>query len=261
MFDIFKKSDDAPRDVKGLRDAFLRFIKQELQKVEGGEGRHIKALQIFINCTDVEKHLYESAVYFEESSIFRNEIQRIADDFAIDLPESWSLDISFVDTFPEETIKIKDVDAALFIQTRKHTIKKSSTAYLRVLNGEAEKEQYTLTSGAEKYTIGRERKVQVEGGFFRINTIAFPSDSSNECNKFISRQHAHIKWDEDTSCFMLFADDGGIPPGNKLKVRSEVDESQERLNSTQIGHRLQEGDQIILGESAILQFSYLLEGK
>src|SRR5687768_6962585 len=126
MFDIFKKSDEGPRDVKGLRDAFLRFIKQELQKVEGGEGRHIKALQIFINCTDVEKHLYESAVYFEESSIFKNEIQRIADDFAIDLPDSWTLDISFVDTFPEETIKIKGVDAALFIQTRKHTIKKSS---------------------------------------------------------------------------------------------------------------------------------------
>ena len=257
MFDIFKKSDDGPRDVKGLRDAFLRFIKQELQKVEGGEGRHIKALQIFIDCQDEEKHLYESAVYFEENHIFKNEIQRIADDFAIDLPDSWTLDISFVDAFPEETIKMKGLDAALFIQTRKHTIKKSSTAYLRVLSGEAEKEQYVLTSGAEKYTIGREHRVQVEGGFFRINTIAFPGDKNNECNKFISRQHAHIKWDEDTSCFMLFADEGGIPPGNKLKVRSEVDETLERLNSTQIGHRLREGDQIILGESATLQFSYL----
>jgi hypothetical protein len=29
-----------------------------------------------------------------------------------------------------------------------------------------------------------------------------------------------------------------------------------KLQSTQVGHRLEEGDQILLGESALLQFSY-----
>ena len=259
MFDIFKKAADGPLDVKGIRDAFLRFIKEELQKLEGGEGRHIKGLQLFIACPEVEKHLYESAVYFEESSLFKNEVQKIADDFAIDLPNSWILEITFVDTFPPEAMQITGLDASLFIQTPKHSLKKSSTAYIRILSSEAEKEQYTLTSESGKITIGREKKVQVEGGFFRINTIAFPSESTNDCNKFISRQHAHIEWNEDTNCFMLFADEGGIPPGNKLKVRSARDENQIRLNSMQIGHRLGEGDQIILGESAILQFSYIQE--
>lgn len=258
MFDLFKKAAEGPRDVKGIRDAFLRFIKEELQRVEGGEGRHIKGLHIFVSCAEGEKHLYESAVYFEDNHLFRNEVQRIADDFAIDLPESWTIEASFVDSYPAEAMPVTDLDAALFIQTRQHNIKKSSTAYLRILSGEAEKDQYTLASGTEKTTIGREKKVQVEG-FFRINTIAFPSESINECNKFISRQHAHIEWNEDAGCFMLFADEGGIPPGNKLKVKSAGDEHPVRLNSTQIGHRLHEGDQIILGESAILRFSYLQE--
>ena len=42
MFEIFKRKEDkAPNDVKGLRDALLRMVKEQLQKSEGGEGRHI----------------------------------------------------------------------------------------------------------------------------------------------------------------------------------------------------------------------------
>lgn len=259
MFDLFKKSSEAPRDVKGVRDTLLRFIKEELQKLEGGEGRHIKALQLFIAPSETEKHIYESAVYFEENSLLKSEIQKIADDFAIDLPGTWLLECTFADTFPAEALKVRDLDAALFIQTRKHSIRKTSTAYVRILNGEAEKDEYTLTSESGKVTIGREKKVQVEGGFFRMNTIAFSGESTDASTRFISRQHAHIEWNENSSCFMLFADEGGIPPGNKVKVRTAYSDAPERLNSTQIGHRLQEGDQIILGDSAILLFSFLQE--
>ena len=56
---------------------------------------------------------------------------------------------------------------------------------------------------------------------------------------------------------MLFADDGGVPPGNKVKVRSAIDDNPIKLNSTHIGHVLRESDQVILGESAVLEFSYL----
>lgn len=261
MFDMFKKAADNPKDVKGIREAFLRFIKEELQKSEGGEGRNIKGLHLFIACPDAEKHLYESAVYFEDSKLFKNEVQKIADDFALDLPMSWTMEITFVDELPTGSLKIADLDAALFIQTPKHSIQKSVTAYIRVLSAEAEQEQYILTPGTNKVTIGREKKAQVEGGFFRINTIAFPTESTNDCNKFISRQHAHIEWDSNTNCYMLFADEGGVPPSNKVKIKSAGDENQIKLNSTQIGHRLQEGDQIVLGESAILQFSYLEQGE
>ncbi|MDB5014213.1 MAG: hypothetical protein JWQ25_2415 [Daejeonella sp.] len=261
IFDMFKKADDSPGDVKGIREAFLRFIKEELQKSEGGEGRNIKGLHLFIACPDAEKHLYESAVYFEDSKLFKNEVQKIADDFALDLPATWTMETTFVDELPTDSLKIPDLNAALFIQTPKHSFQKSVTAYVRVLSAEAEQQQYILNPGTNKVTIGREKKAQVEGGFFRINTIAFPTESTNDCNKFISRQHAHIEWDSTTNCYMLFADEGGVPPSNKVKIKSAGDENQIKLNSTQIGHRLQEGDQIVLGESAILQFSYLEQGE
>ncbi len=261
MFDLFKKDKDGKKndDVKSVRDKLLLFIKEQLQKVEGGEGNNIKGLHLFINCHEAEKHLYEAAIYFDNEKRFKEEeVQKIADDFAIDLPASWTMETSFVESLPAEAIKMQDLAAALFIQTRKRTLIKSATAYLRVLNGEAEKEEYTISSTTGKTTIGREKKVQTTEGFFRINTIAFPANASHEANKFISRQHAHIAWNNDSGNFLLFADEGGIPPRNKIKVRTAAGDLI-KLQTMEFGHQLFEGDQIILGDSAVLEFSYIAE--
>ena len=262
MFELFKKNETKwAGDVKVVRDTLLRFIKEELQKAEGGEGHNIKGISIFIFSDPAEKHIYEAAVYFGEKDRFKEEVQRIADDYAVDLPSDWDMNISFEDEYPSETIKVGNLNAAIFIKTKDNTLQKSCSAYIRVLHGEAEKHEYLISSSNGKINIGREKKAQVEGGFFRNNKIAFPADSGNESNKFISRQHAHIEWSNDSGCFMLFADEGGIPPGNKIKIRSVINENPVKLNSIQIGHKLVEGDQVILGESAVLEFSYHPEEK
>ena len=101
MLDLFKKDKDAGPDVKTIRDRLLHFIKDQLQKVEGGEGSNIKGLHLFFSCNDADKFLYESAVYYDEQDRFRNEeVQRIADDYAIELPENWAMEIIFTDILP-----------------------------------------------------------------------------------------------------------------------------------------------------------------
>jgi pSer/pThr/pTyr-binding forkhead associated (FHA) protein len=258
MMDFFKQStENKPQDVKAIRDALLQFIKERLRKVEGGEGSNIKGLHLFIACIEEDKHIYEAALYVDEPERFKEEdVQRIADDYAIELPANWAMEITFVDALPPEAIKIPDTDAGLFIQTRSQVIQKEATAYIRVLNGEAEKEVYTIHSKDGSINIGREKKTQGTDGFFRVNHIAFPSESQHESNKYISRQHAHIQFDNDSGYFLLFADEGGIPPRNKIKVRSLKDAIPVKIVSTSTGHVLQEGDQIMLGESAIVEFSY-----
>ncbi len=259
MFDFLKQSNP-PQDVKAIRNALLQFIKEQLQKIEGGEGGNIKGLCLYITCSDEQRHLYEAAVYADDEDRFRDdEVQKIADDFALSLPDNWTLETTFIETAPPEAIKAQQVDAALFISTKKKpTVQKNATAYLRVLNGEAEKASYTITSSNKVINIGREKKVQTADGFFRENTIAFPDTSSNESNRSISRQHAHIEWDNESGAFILYPDEGGIPPLNKIKVRA-VGGSPVKLQTTLIGHHLQEGDQIIIGESALLEFTYVLE--
>ncbi|MBB3059159.1 FHA domain-containing protein [Mucilaginibacter gotjawali] len=260
MFDLFKKNENkGPKDVKAVRDTLLRFIKEEFQKAEGGEGRNIKGINIFISCDAAEKHIYEAAVYVGEEDRFKGEIQRIADDYALDIPEGWEMDIDFTDEYPTEASIVNSLSAAIFIRTKENTIQRSATAYLRVLNGIAEKQEYEINSPEGKINIGRGKKVQVEDGFFRLNQVAFDAESTNESNKFVSRQHAHIEWSKDNGCFMLFADEGGVPPRNKIKVRSAQSESLVKLHSVTIGHKLGEGDQVILGESAVLEFSYRSE--
>lgn len=258
LFDLFNKSTpEKPQDVKTVREALLLFIKQELQKMEGGEGSHIKGIELFVCCLPGERFMYDSAVFFEDSDRFRNEVQRIADDFAIDLPQKWTMQVSFVEELPAQSIKMKGLEVALAIKTPEHIVaQKSSTAYIRILNGEAEKKVYTIHAEDGRINIGRDKKTQDNDGFVRENNIAFPDSSSNAGNKYISRQHAHIEWSKDASAFVIFADDGGVPPRNKVKVKSHGEHNTIKLTFTELGHTLLEGDQIILGESAVLEFTY-----
>ena len=86
----------------------------------------------------------------------------------------------------------------------------------------------------------------------RRNAIAF---KPSEANRSVSRQHAHIEWNADSGSFLVFADEGGIPPNNKMKVRTP-EGALIKMQAIEVGHRLQQGDQIILGDSAVLEFSY-----
>ena len=206
MFDLFKKKVTATTpDVKTIRENLLQFIKTELAKAEGGEGSAIKTLQVILNPVEAEKHLYEAAVFSGDENKFKESIQKIADDFALRLPENWDLDIQFEKAIPAGAIKATSVAAALVVRTKDTVISKQATAYIRVLNGEAEQAIYTIKSGAEKITIGREKNVRTRDHFFRTNVIAFPAESLNESNKYISRQHAHIEWDASSGSFLLFA--------------------------------------------------------
>lgn len=245
-----------PADVKTVRHALVQFIKEQLRKAEGGEGGNIRSLHLFLHPAKEEKHVYEAAIYYNEEDRFKAEVQKIADDFAIELPEAWEMNIVFTSEVPAEASKINGLDAALFISTNKKPLsKKFPDACITVLNGEAEQEEYIISPGRKKIYIGRDKKVRTADGFYRENTIAFRADSQHESNKYVSRQHAHIEWNSDAGNFYLFADEGGIPPSNKIKIKLP-DGSLVKLQSTQVGHRLQEGEQIILGESALLQFNY-----
>lgn len=256
MLSIFNRKEEGPADVKKLRHSLVQFIKTQLQKWEGGEGANIKGLQLFLAPPADEKHLYEAAVFVDDANKFKEEeVQRIADDYAIELPAGWTMETLFGDALPNEAVKAKDLPVALHVSAKKQPVLTTlTTAYITIISGEAEKETYTLSANGGKVCIGREKRVQTPEGFLRENTIAFAS-TQNKTNQFISRQHAHIEWNKEAGAFFLYADEGGIPPRNKVKVQSD-DGRVERLQSTQVGHLLQEGDQIVLGETALLKFSY-----
>lgn len=259
MFNLFK---ERPGDVKQIRSQLLRFIKEKLQRAEGGEGTNITGVHLFINCSDSERHLYEAAVFSNVPDKFKtDEVQRMADDYAIKLPDNWKFEVAFTDRFPPQSYIANDINAALFFTTRKAGLThKRSHAFIKVLNGHAEKESYLIDSTGGKINIGREAKAQVAAGYVRKNAIAFVPVGTMDMNRSVSRQHAHIEWEPGSGSFLVFADAGGIPPNNKLKIRT-ADGVSIKMQAIEVGHRLEEGDQIILGDTAVLEFSYHGEEK
>lgn len=259
MFDFFKKNKvDTPLDAKGLREEILQFIKEELQQLDGGEGKYLKSLALFVRVSAEELFSYETALYSAAPEKFQEEVQRIADNFALDLPEGWKLTVHYVAEFPESVIERKHLKVGLVLKNSGSPVNTAVglTASLKVITGRAEQEVYKIEAGMGRINIGRESNVQGSDGSFRINTIAFPADAQ-ERNKYISRQHAHLEWDQQQACFKLYADEGGVPPGNKTKVRVAKDETVHKLNSTQIGYSLKHGDQVILADVAVLEFTIL----
>jgi hypothetical protein len=256
MLNIFK---NRPTDIKGIRHAMLQVIKEQLQKAEGGEGGSIKAIQLFVTCAADQKHLYESALYAEQENRFKtDEIQRIADDYAIELPNDWRLEIIYTDSIPAEARPASNIDMAVCIVTNNQkAAHKEFKAFIKALNGDTFKPYYEINAQMARVNIGREEQVQTAEGFYRKNHVAFVGDSPSNANRSVSRQHAHIEWNAEQGAYYLFADEGGLPPHNKIKVRSNDGEPW-KLQTTEVGYKLQDGDQVILGESAVIEFSLKL---
>jgi len=246
-------------DVKAVRDMLIRFIKDQLQRFEGGEGGDIHYIQLFIACNKEEQPVYDTAVYKSDEGKFKLEIQRVADDYAIDLPEGWLLGVNFTQELPLEAIRDAGGKAAIIVNTKKvaiHGAVSARIAEIKILSGEAQQQVYEVGPASGRVNIGRGVEVRMDDGSVRLNNIAFSEDGDNAVNRFISRRHAHLEWNVDAGCLMIYADEGGIPPGNKTKIKTNNLEKAIKLNATSIGYRLADADQVILGDSAVLEVRY-----
>jgi len=120
---------------------------------------------------------------------------------------------------------------------------KDARIELTVARGTADRRTYSF--GSRRIDLGRCREVR-DGRhrLLRANDVAF-ADGADAVNQSISRQHAHITYDDTNSVFRL-RDDGSahgtavVRGGKALTVPRGAR-----------GVRLQAGDEIVLGEARI----------
>jgi hypothetical protein len=260
LFTRNKQKNELPADVKVLRGAIVGFIKKELQKYDGGEAGNLNNMELFIDCTDSERQVYEAAVYLHDKDRLKNEVQKIADDYAIDLPGNWSLATLF-DKLPEASMKNANGTIGLLLTGAKANQKQpgpNGIHQIRVaaLNGHTEQQTYDIHSTDSRVNIGRGHTVELPDGSVRVNQISFAADSSEPANKYVSRHHAHINWDEGKKRFLVYPDAGGIPPANKTKIKNAKSGQVYKLQAADIGYALSDYDQLILGDSAVLEVRF-----
>ncbi|RYZ21777.1 MAG: FHA domain-containing protein [Chitinophagaceae bacterium] len=252
LFDRFKTREAT--DAKSIREGLLYAIRGRLSAFQGSEGKGLRSLNLFLTPVPAVRAEYEAAVFYHEPGRLQQEVARIADDYNLSLPASWELKTQFCDSLPAEAEPVSGLAAGIWIATGSRSAPAVGAARLRVLAGVAEREAYPLPADESRINIGRGAQVQLPDGFARINTVAFADDTGLEANSFVSRQHAHIRYDAGLGQFLLFADAGGLPPHNKTKVKGAGDAAAVKLQSAEVPHLLRDGDQIILGHSALLEF-------
>lgn len=252
IFDRFKNEQ---ADAKSIREDLLYALRSRLAGFQGNEARGLRSITLYLAPDPSRRAEYEAALLLHEPGRFREEVTRVAADYDLQLPAAWEWNTEFVDTVPAQAVPVEGHPAGIWIAAGTRQAPAATGARLRVLSGSTGQAEYSLRPDGSRITIGREERVQLPDGFVRINTVAFAADSSDEANRFVSRQHAHIRYDAALGQYLLFADAGGLPPHNKTKVKSRGADTAVKLQSAEVPQQLRDGDQIMLGHSALLEFT------
>lgn len=164
------------------------------------------------------------------------------------------------DGYPNDRNEIKNTKKCFYSVLPASIILTSSDAEIKVLldRGVLLQNKYLLTSTDKNriWNIGRGEISQVGKGYIRQNHIVFDDNSTNEHNKFVSRNHAHIEYSEGLG-YLLYVDEGGR---RNEQNRTRVIRGKDILDlesNMKIPVQLKDGDQIELGKHAILCFNMI----
>lgn len=164
------------------------------------------------------------------------------------------------DSYPIERNEIKNTKKCFYAVLPSSIKLMSSDAEIKVFfdRGALQQNKYVLSSTDNNkiWNIGRGEISQVGKGYIRQNRIVFDDKSTNEYNKFVSRNHAHIEYSEDLG-YLLYVDEGGR---RSVQNRTRVIRGKDILDlesNMKIPIQLKDGDQIELGKHAILSFNMI----
>ena len=157
--------------------------------------------------------------------------------------------------FPQQRKNITGLTNCYYVILPRAIQVLTSKAELKVAHnrGKLLQDSYIITPMGDerKWNIGRGENI--DGAYFRQNHIVFEDDSPNECNKYVSREHAHIVF-SDKSGFLLYVDSGGRKcVGNRTRIirdNTHIDLGSNMNNPIQLCN----GDNIEFGKHAILEF-------
>src|SRR5271165_5019634 len=240
---------DSP-EIAEIRFAILDEVRARMQRAAG---KHIFPYDL----VRVQNHGVgdaQSAIFEREffRSFFENEVRRALEKEQCRYPGDLIVEVRVTRNLPE-TGKWLTVETTAQPAPAPVVPLSRRSATLTVLAGNANSAEFALDK--TRINIGRVTDVYRAAGPSRRNDILFAEETP--INQTVSREHAHILWDEAAREYRLYNDRwykrGGKHDGacNLWIMRDGM--GQEVHRDTR-GAKLQDGDEIHLGK-AVLRFS------
>ncbi|MFV0606927.1 MAG: hypothetical protein ACK5NK_13925 [Niabella sp.] len=146
------------------------------------------------------------------------------------------------------------------VHTPNDTIKKVK-ARVVATEGITWEPEYVLEPTGKQYFIGRCKNPKVENGPKIHNDIAFigieeENKEQYEINNFVSRSHAWIVFDLDSSVYKIYRSKFLNNPSHKIKIynTSLNDFNGVSLSNSNVPHVLKNGDAITFNDKVVLEF-------
>jgi hypothetical protein len=236
-------------EVAEIRIAVLDEVKKKIQRAGGQALFPYNVLRIQIRAAGEEGAIFERDFfrrYFEEElrKCLSKETCRFPEDLRVEVRATNSQGSEAGDWLRVEMVA---EDAA---PAPEEAAPSRQAAMLVVSAGTADKTEIPLEK--VRTNIGRLSDVYKSEGLSRRNDLAFAED--NPINRTVSREHAHIVYDQQTGEYRLF-NDRWYQRGNKAENNCGLwivrDGMGQQVHRDTRGTRLEPGDEIHLGKAVV----------
>lgn len=259
-----KPAPSGPPPAARRRDQLLGFVIAKLRPYQNEPGAAPTGLRLHVAITNPEEEeLYRVALWDSQPGKFRTELDRQLADNYIKLPKDWRFEYVLA-TEALSDCTYRDGNLGLVILDDSTPDGPPRLARIVALIGQTEQADYALDPTQKtSFCIGRGHTTQTTSGRVRTNDIVFLNDDDpgfdarqGAGNGAVSRAHATIRYITGQKRYVLLVDPGGLPAsGNKTKIL-HPDDSIDRADIAGMSYPLDDGDQIELGGTVTLLFTY-----
>ena len=235
-----------PPEVAEIRFAILDEIRKKSYRSGGRRVFPYNVVRINMRGVQESRKPIFKGGFFKK--YFEQEIRKSLTKSDCRFPEDLEVDVNVTRRLPKRD------EAWLWIETdsqrRRPTETARPAARIVVIEGKANQREIVLRK--MRTNIGRTVDVYRSEGLSRRNDITFSEDT--EVNRTVSREHAHIQYDEASSSWRLY-NDRWYQRGEKGETACNVwivrDGMSQEVHRNARGARLRSGDEIHLGKAVV----------
>ena len=232
---------DSPPELAEIRFAVLEEVRRKSYRAGARMVFPFDLVRLSMRGVEESRAAAFRSAFFQ--SYLAHEIQGKLRADSVRFPERLSVHVEVLTGLPQ----LNEAWLTVSVTSQEHPAGAAVRAHLEVREGSANVPELPLDK--PRVRIGREVDVYREGGIVRRNDLAFIGDS--DVNQSVSREHAHIDYDNTAGEYRLF-NDRWYARGTDCGTRIVRDGVSVEVHRDSRGTKLEPDDEIHLGRAVVI---------